>query len=267
MNLKAASALALAGVLVLTGCFGLGDDDDTPASVPVIVSQPSDKAIIIGQNATFTVTATGATRFQWVRNGNDTLAGQNTAVLTITSASLTDSGATYKCVVSNAKGSIATRSALLTVSSGLITLTRAQLLDTGSALYQSNCSGCHGPSGQGARGPTVANSDYVMGGDKRLIATLLIGVPNQITVNGVQYDGGGMPAWSAALTDAEIAGILTYLKGALNDSLVTNCVVNPSEPTQATCTKTARTAQAIATDSIAVSDVRAVRDSLGLANP
>jgi mono/diheme cytochrome c family protein len=139
---------------------------------------------------------------------------------------------------------------------------RQMLIAKGETVYSEQCSGCHGANGEGSRGPQVANSDYVMGDKTRLIHTILAGNASEIQVNGVTYPGGGMPSWSAVLDDEEVAGVLSYLRGVLNDTLYTNCVENPSAPGTATCTKTARTPAAMEADYIKASEVAAVRATL-----
>lgn len=141
---------------------------------------------------------------------------------------------------------------------------RQQMIDSGEVYYAENCSGCHGSEGEGSRGPQVAYSDYVMGSKPRLIRTVLTGLfdTDTIHVNGVEYIGGGMPAWDY-LKDETIASILTYLRVVRNDSLMTDCQVSGDGGTS-TCTKVARTAEDIASDSISVPHVAHVRDSLGI---
>lgn len=143
---------------------------------------------------------------------------------------------------------------------------RQMLIDTGSYEYM-NCSGCHGNDGEGGRGPRLANSDYVMGSKERLISTVLAGLQtgDTIYVNGVLQETGGMGAWYNALSDMQIAGILTYIRVVLNDSLYTNCV--PIDQYSADCDVNPRNPQDIATDSITVEHVAHIRDSLSLPPP
>lgn len=139
------------------------------------------------------------------------------------------------------------------------------LIDSGTVTFANHCSGCHGEAGngQGHGAPVLANSDYVMGSKARLIKTVLHGVTDTIYVNGQMYAGGGMPSWDNMLTNTEIAGILTYIRAVLNDSLVTDCVADPEDEFDITCTRTARAPADIANDSISVGEVKAVRDSIG----
>lgn len=141
---------------------------------------------------------------------------------------------------------------------------RAVLLDSGKVLFR-NCAICHGINGRGGRGPTVANSDYVMADRTRLIRTVLDGVHDSIRVNGVRWKTGEMLGWGETWPDFKIAAVLTYIRAVLNDSLVVSCVPENFETgTWASCEKEARDSAAIAGDSIAVEDVTAQRAIPGL---
>lgn len=82
-----------------------------------ITTQPQATTKCLGQQATFTVAATGGTGYQWKKNGVD-INGQTAATLTISNIALTDTG-TYTCEVSGGNcGAISTNGAYLTVSTG-----------------------------------------------------------------------------------------------------------------------------------------------------
>jgi hypothetical protein len=141
------------------------------------------------------------------------------------------------------------------------------LRDSGAVVYAENCAGCHGDRGEGAHGPILANSDFLMNNRQLSIHLVLRGnqvepmtVPS-LTVRGRQITGGGMPGWHDILTDYQIASVLSYLHGVLNDSLVISCTSDE------VCTTTPRTAADMAKDYVLPSEVKAVRDSLGLSNP
>lgn len=145
---------------------------------------------------------------------------------------------------------------------------RAVLRDTGEVIFQ-NCSGCHGTEGEGGRGPQLANSDFFMNNRLRVINLVLRGnygdppYIDTLVVNGVVWLGGGMPPHRDVLSDLEIAGVLTWLRSVKNDSTVTNC--NPDvldENLMPTCTKTARNPSEMELDTVAVWEVKAVRDTL-----
>ena len=139
-------------------------------------------------------------------------------------------------------------------------IVRSVLVDTGVAVYGLNCTGCHGNVGQGERAPQVANSDFVQQNRQRVIDILLAGNTDSLYVNGVRQDGGGMPEWGSSLSDLEIAGVLTYIRSVLNDSLVTGCTTGENP----VCTKTARTQAEMAVDTVAVWEVKKARKDLGL---
>jgi len=145
-----------------------------------------------------------------------------------------------------------------------LTVCRELLVETGTTLFAQNCSGCHGQAGngQGHGAPPIANADYAMGTHERLVVTLLHGVRAPITVNGKSYPGGSMQAWEETFTNKEIAGLTTYIRSVLNDSLVSNCVASPTDAEVITCTKTARNPADVLKDTVPVWFVKAVRDTL-----
>lgn len=261
---KRASFLALASTLALafaacdTGNGGTSDD------TPIITSQPKDTTVIVGSAASFSVEATNASSYKWIRNSNDTLT-VNAPVLNLGSVVLDDSGDTYKVVVISPTGKTkVSNSAVLRV----ITVppapgSRQALIDTGVVLVQ-NCVNCHGSDLRGNAGsvPPLANSDFFMFDRRRIIATIIKGREDSIFVNGMSYQST-MPSFDF-FTDYEIAGIITYIRAVKNDSTVVSC--NPSVVDDngfVVCQKTPRSATEIANDSVAVSEVTAVRDSLG----
>jgi hypothetical protein len=95
-----------------------GSVTSTPATltvlgVPVITGQPSSLTVDAGGAAVFTVTATGATGFQWQKNGSD-IAGATEATFTLNPVQAADA-ANYAVVVSNACGQVTSAVAPLTV--------------------------------------------------------------------------------------------------------------------------------------------------------
>ena len=94
----------------------------SPTPAPVITSQPLAQTVNAGQNANFTVTATGAAplSYQWQRNGlalanTGKYAGVQTATLTISSVTTNEVG-TYNVVVTNLAGTATSSAATLTVN-------------------------------------------------------------------------------------------------------------------------------------------------------
>jgi kumamolisin len=91
------------------------------ASPPVITAQPLSQSASPGQNATFSVTASGSAplAYQWQRvpagssiwgnlTDNQTYAGTNTASLTVSSVTTAMSGDSFQCGVSNNSGTVIT---------------------------------------------------------------------------------------------------------------------------------------------------------------
>ena len=70
----------------------------------------------VGQSASFTVAASGAPplSYQWQRNGTP-IGGATSATYTLPTTTLTDSGAQFRAVVTNASGSATSNAATLTV--------------------------------------------------------------------------------------------------------------------------------------------------------
>jgi len=90
----------------------------------------------------------------------------------------------------------------------------------GETLFKMFCTGCHGPQGKGL--PKIAptlHSDWVAGDSERLIKLLLHGIDGEIEVNGeLQQYEAPMPAFGAALGDAEIANILSYVRKSWSET-------------------------------------------------
>jgi hypothetical protein len=68
----------------------------------------------VGQTATFSVTATNATGYQWQKNGSN-ISGANSSSYTTPQTTTNDNNSTFACVVSNSAGSVTSSSATLTV--------------------------------------------------------------------------------------------------------------------------------------------------------
>jgi glucose/arabinose dehydrogenase len=85
-------------------------------NAPVITQQPVSQTVSQGQQAMFTVGASGAQplSYQWMKN-NVNIPGANSATYTIPNAQTTNQGV-YKVVVSNAYGNVTSNNATLTVT-------------------------------------------------------------------------------------------------------------------------------------------------------
>jgi uncharacterized protein YjbI with pentapeptide repeats len=108
-------------------------DDDVP---PQILLQPSGQSALVGNSATFSVTATGKAplSYFWRRNVTP-IAGANASSYTTNNVQLADSGSQFSCLVSNAYGSVLSSNALLTVVAATVDLiTFDDLPNTASGL-------------------------------------------------------------------------------------------------------------------------------------
>lgn len=102
---------------VLLGTTILITNNSFAGSLPVITTQPINVTAKVGQTATFSVTATGATSYQWWSSTGGTftaMAGQTAASRTTAPLLITSNGNKYYCVVSNASGSV--QSSIITLS-------------------------------------------------------------------------------------------------------------------------------------------------------
>ena len=91
-----------------------------------------------------------------------------------------------------------------------------RMLARGKVVYEQVCALCHGSDGNGKPGqaPPFAGSDWVIG-DKtgRLIRIPLQGLSGPIVVKGQEW-GLAMPAMGAALSDDDLAAVLTYMRNS-----------------------------------------------------
>jgi mono/diheme cytochrome c family protein len=84
----------------------------------------------------------------------------------------------------------------------------------GAAIFASRCAVCHQAAGTGLPGvfPPLAGSNWVGGQGAPLVQIVLHGVQGALTVNGTTYNSA-MPAFGSQLNDAQIAAVLTYVRG------------------------------------------------------
>ena len=95
-----------------------------------------------------------------------------------------------------------------------------ELWRLGKEVYSrdAHCATCHQATGLGMEKiyPPLAESEWVVGNEERLIKLVLNGVWGPITVNETTYDpANGVPpmmGFAPLLNDREIAGVLTYIR-------------------------------------------------------
>ncbi len=135
--MKPTRRLALAlltGFIALAGCGGGGGGSSTPPppppAAPTITTQPLAQTVNAGDPVTFSVVATGATSYQWQRNGA-AISGATGASYTLNPTTTGNNGDAYTVVASNAGGSATSSSAALRVTG--LSLIAGQLGGTGYA--------------------------------------------------------------------------------------------------------------------------------------
>lgn len=86
----------------------------TPTGVPTILTQPTSQTAVAGGSATFSVSASGATAYQWEKDG-DEINGATGPILSLSNVQAGDAG-NYRVTVSNASASVVSGFATLTIS-------------------------------------------------------------------------------------------------------------------------------------------------------
>src|SRR5438046_6840682 len=96
---------------------------------------------------------------------------------------------------------------------------RPDAADAGQRLYDQTCQSCHGPAGQGDRGPALNSGMFAHGEDDRdLFRTIRVGVP-----------GSQMPPF-AGLTDQQIWQLVTYIRGLATATSAVNTTPSNGDP-------------------------------------
>jgi mono/diheme cytochrome c family protein len=86
-------------------------------------------------------------------------------------------------------------------------------LSRGKAVYENICGLCHNNDGTGKPGqaPPFVGSEWVLGDPSHLIRIPLAGLTGPLEVDGQQWNLA-MPAMGAALSDEDLAAVLTYVR-------------------------------------------------------
>jgi mono/diheme cytochrome c family protein len=81
------------------------------------------------------------------------------------------------------------------------------LFQEGKEVFTDNCAQCHRVGGEGLPGtfPALNGDPFVTGDPGPVIATVL---------NGRKGKLGQMPTWKDKLNDAQVAAVVTYIRGA-----------------------------------------------------
>ncbi len=133
----------------------LAKTSDLVPTPPVITVQPVTQTVTAGQTAAFSITASGTAplAYQWQKNSADIAGATNSSYTTPATASA-DSGATYRCVVTNPAGSLTSQSALLCVSSAAPTILTNGTFESGTSgwSFYTNGAGSYSAVSPGATG-------------------------------------------------------------------------------------------------------------------
>jgi mono/diheme cytochrome c family protein/glucose/arabinose dehydrogenase len=83
----------------------------------------------------------------------------------------------------------------------------------GKEVYALVCAACHQPHGWGQEGlaPVLRDAEWPLGPEGRAIRIVLHGVRDELTVKGAKWNSN-MPAFGEAISDQQIADVLTYLR-------------------------------------------------------
>ncbi len=94
-----------------------------------------------------------------------------------------------------------------------LTADEQKLFETGGKVYASLCSVCHQQNGQGMDGlaPGLVDSEWVLGKADVLPKIVIHGLGGPIKVNGQSWSLE-MPPMGAALSDEQVAGVITYIR-------------------------------------------------------
>jgi mono/diheme cytochrome c family protein len=86
-------------------------------------------------------------------------------------------------------------------------------LERGRSVYETVCALCHNTDGTGKpnQAPPFVGSEWVLGSPNRMIRIPLAGLSGSVSVNGQEWNLA-MPAMGAALSDDDLAGVLTYIR-------------------------------------------------------
>ncbi len=102
----------------------------------------------------------------------------------------------------------------------LCALAAAASAQDGGQLFTASCSACHGLDGKGATGgtfPPLAGSPWLLGDGQRAIKIALHGLEGPVNVLGKSFNLA-MPPQGAAITDENLAAILTYVRSSWGNS-------------------------------------------------
>ena len=230
-----------------TGC---DSGSSTSSGNFAITAQPAAQTVASGNPVSLTLTATGDNlTYRWVHSYKwisttdgllfDTASFADSvgasSSYTIPLAAPFDSGS-YKCVIHSGIDSLVSNPVTVKVTPVAFP---AALMSVGMLKATNICLQCHDypPKGTIGTTPPLIHSDYLLADKLRPVRVLFLGLgdsgtagTNPIFVNGIRYEGQ-MPAVAVSngLSDSEIAGVLTYMRGTFNGA---TDMISPAEVKQ-----------------------------------
>lgn len=89
---------------------------------------------------------------------------------------------------------------------------------TGAQIFAATCAACHQADGNGVAGqfPPLAGSEWVNGDPDQLVHIVLRGLTGEVEVAGETFKGE-MPGWAPALSNAQVAAVLTYVRSSFGN--------------------------------------------------
>jgi hypothetical protein len=148
---------------------------------PTITTQPMNQTVTAGQNATFTVVATGTAplTYQWQKNGVN-ISGATNPSYTTPLATMLDNLSTYRVKVANDAGSINSNSATLTVKTLINNIIKNPGFESGTTSWVFYTNG---------QGTFNMASGYEGNNSAKLTMTRIVSPPNiQVYQNGVTLE-------------------------------------------------------------------------------
>ncbi len=205
------------------------------AVAPTILSEPADVTVLVGQNASFTVSANGTAplAYQWKKGGTD-IVGANDSTLNVTSAQLADAGS-YTVVVSNSAGSANSAAATLTVNEAPVITAQpagATLAAGGSHSLTVVATGAPAPAYQwkknGVDIPSATSASYTIasatGADAGVYTVVVTNVAGSVTSAAAPVIVGSSTLAATAFTPASAA---TALNADTRLTLTFNEAISP----------------------------------------
>jgi mono/diheme cytochrome c family protein len=109
---------------------------------------------------------------------------------------------------------------------GDVVIAKADPMKVGAAAYASACVQCHLPTGLGQPGliPPLAESEWVVGSEERVVRIVLYGLTGPIHVKGTNYAAAPMPTFGKVAgsgynwSDDKIAAVLTYVRQSFGNN-------------------------------------------------